>query len=139
MGNYASTDELIARVGTQKAAELTSDSGSGPDATKLTAVIAAAEGDVDQYLSRRRATPVEVTGGTTKAAWLKALTLDLAVVRLWLLRDTVPPNIEEQRKLAIEALAKYAEAKTNMPGEPTGSPEFGYEERVTGRDKREGL
>lgn len=116
---YVTNQNLIDRVGTTKAAELTADSGSTPDQTVLTGVVAAAEGEVNRYLARRRAVPVVVTGDTTLAEMLRELTLDVAQYRLALRRPPVPEQIQKLYEQVIAWLETYAKGEAELAGTGT--------------------
>ena len=136
MGNYATSAELIARIGTTKAAELTADTGTTPDTTKLEAAIEEAEGEVDGYLAQREETPVTDAGS---ANLLRGMTLDLAACAVFLLRSEVPANFERKAQLTREWLSKYAEGKVRRPGSTSADMEYDSETRVSGHENMEGL
>jgi phage gp36-like protein len=147
MGNYATTTNLIARIGTQKAAELTSDSGSTPDTTKLEAAITPSEGEMDGNLAPRVFVPVSASTFPEAMPMLREFAIDLAVPRLYLLRTVVPPDIAEQARITREWLARFAKGEVDLPtsSTPTSTAsrapdaEFGYDTRVSTREDMAGL
>jgi phage gp36-like protein len=117
---YATNQELIDRVGSAAAAQLSAEGGATPDQDVLTEMRTDAEREVDGYLAKKIAVPVDTTGEADRAAKLKTLTLDVAVYRLHGRRGSaIPSAVEAVYKNAIEWLTGFAEGKHNLPGTST--------------------
>ena len=116
---YISNQDLIDRVGSTRAAELTTDSGSTPDADKVTEARLGAEGEVNGYLARRYAVPINLTAHPDLAAALKSITLDVAAYRLHTLRQPVPEEVSSVRKMAIEWCSKVSRGEIVLPAAAT--------------------
>lgn len=119
MGNYASNAELKARFeDSTEVAELT-DSSPTPDETVLTAIIAAAEGDLNSRLAKRYKTPVDVSVDTELAATLKYKTLDLAEIYLLRRGDHVSETKDKQDDKVLEWAEMIAKGEWVLPGAVT--------------------
>lgn len=81
MGNYATSDELKARFESDEdlAFQTDSEDTGVPDPVVLAEALDDAEGEMDSYLGKRYAIPVDVSTDTRLAARLKSVALDLAV------------------------------------------------------------
>lgn len=113
---YITGDDITARVGTAKAAQLSTDSGGTPDATVLSAVAAQACAEVNRWVSKRRPAPVDTTGDSDLAAALQGLALDIAEYRLHSRRPPVPDTIKKLYEDALAWLGEYVAGKVNLPG-----------------------
>ena len=84
MGNYAVVADLKARFENDRTvAFLTDDTESGvPSTDVLDEVINHAEGEINSYAARKFLVPMDVSGDTGFAAFMRSLTLDIAVWRL---------------------------------------------------------
>ena len=116
---YITDQDLIDRVGNQTAAELTTDSGTTPDTNVLAEVRASAEGEVNGYLARRYAVPVDLGAHPDLAAVLKGVTLDIAVFRLHSRRPPVPPDVRAARDDAVRWLTDVSTGKVVLPAAAT--------------------
>jgi phage gp36-like protein len=112
---YMTTTDLETRVGTQQAAELTTESGSTPDATIMGETVDAALGEVDGYLARRYAVPVDLVAYPQVAGILKGVSLDIAVYRLHTRRQPAPEGIQMSRDKAIEWLLRVSRGDILLP------------------------
>ncbi len=101
--SYISASDLIDRVGEAVAGQLTTEAGLTPDETKVGKVAEEAEGEVNGYLARLYAVPVDLSAYPELAATLRGKVLDIAVFRLFALRPPVP----EEYKLLWEAAVKW--------------------------------
>jgi len=119
LGNYATITELQARFEDTAAVSHVTDSDDDltPDTDVLTEELNAAEGLIDSYLGRRHATPIAVSGDTVLAAWMKSVTLDIAVVRL--LRrpgqGIVPDEVAESYTEAVDWCKAVASGAAVLP------------------------
>jgi len=146
--SYASNADVEERLGTAAYVQLTDDAGSGSaDEDKVTEARLGAEGEVNSYVGRRHAVPVDVTGHEELAAVLKSVTLDLVEYRLHARRPPVPEEMRRKRESAVRWLQRVASAEVVLPtrtevesnpaggvtGEVVGSP------RVMSREELEDL
>lgn len=116
---YIVNQDIIDRVGDNATAELTTDSGSVPNTTVLDEVRLSTEGEVNGYLAKRYAVPVDLTAHADLAATLKGFTLDIAVYRLHGRRPPVSETIRTARDDAIKWLTKVSNATILLPAAVT--------------------
>ena len=119
---YASATDLTNRLGTRTAAELTADSGSTPDTTKLTEDANAASAEVDGYLARRYAVPIDLAAHPELAPLLKGITLDLGAYRTHCRRQPVPEEISKARQAAVEWCLRVSRGEILLPATTTPTP-----------------
>lgn len=112
---YIVNQDIIDRVGATKAAQLTTDSGGTPDQAKLDGVREAAEGEVNGYIGRKYAVPVDLVVHADAAPTLREYTLDVAVFRLHSLRPPAPETAEKARNLAIKWLEGISKGTVALP------------------------
>ena len=112
---YITTSDLETRIGTTVAAQLTTDSGITPDTTIMAETVAAAMGEINGYLGRRYAVPIDTSAYPQVADVLKSIALDVAVYRLHTLRQPVPAGILESRDKAIEWCMRVSRAEILLP------------------------
>ncbi len=116
MASFASTNELIARVGgAARAAQLTTDTGSTPDDARVTEALEGAEGLVTSYLAPRYALDFDTTVHTQAAALLKSLVLDCAVLNLESLRPPVAEDVRKRYSQAMAYLRDLVSGKASLP------------------------
>ena len=114
--SYATNADIEERLGTATYIELTDDTGSGmADEDKVTEARSAAEAEIDSYVGRRWAVPIEVGGQPALAAMLKRLTLDLVEYRLRMRRPPVPADVRMQRDAAVLWLTRAAQGEVVLP------------------------
>lgn len=118
MGNYASTAELETRFENDAELEFLTDKaeGSGVDTAVLDDVIESAENEIDSALSKRFATPVDVSVDTSLAALLKRKTLDLAEVYLHRRGEAASEVKQDQKTEVLEWLDKVVAGERNLVG-----------------------
>ena len=146
--SYANTTDLEERLGEGIYLQLTDDAGTGSaDEGKASEALEQAEGEVNSYLARRYAVPVDVSVDAQLAAILKSVTLDLAEYRLHARRPPIPEDKRRQREAAVRWLGQASSGQVVLPavnevqghtvcgisGEVTGSP------RVISREALERL
>jgi len=113
---YASTSDLKERMGAATYVQLTDDEGTGQaDEDKAVEALEGAEGEVNSYLGRRYAVPVELTGEASTAAVLKSITLDLAEYRLHARRLIIPEDVRRKREAAVRWLEEVASGRAVLP------------------------
>lgn len=114
--SYATNADIEERLGTATYIELTDDTGTGvADEDKVTEARLAAEAEIDSYVGRRCAVPIDVGGQPALAAMLKRLTLDLAEYRLRARRLPVPEDVRLQRDAVVLWLARLAKGELVLP------------------------
>lgn len=145
---YTTNADVEERLGSALYVQLTDDSGTGSaDEDKVTEARQGAEAEIDSYVGRRYAVPVDTTGQDKLAAMLKSMTLDLAEHRLHARRPPIPEAIRQKRAWAIQWLERVAAGQVVMPvsEELAGSSAEGVVGEVTGpqrvmsRDELENL
>ena len=121
MGNYASTTELVARF--KNVAEVEHLAGKPSTDAAYTAVlnevIDGAEGDIDSTAAVLYEVPLDVAGDAVMAAYVKSMTLDLAVGSLFDRGRNVPIAIELARTRRMEWLDKLAKGARKLPSSRT--------------------
>jgi phage gp36-like protein len=121
VGNYASTTELVARF--KNTTEVEHLAGSPSTDTAYTAVlnevIDGAEGDIDSAAAGLYEVPLDVAGDAVMAAYVKSMTLDIAVGSLFDRGRNVPVAIELARTRRMEWLDKLSEGKRWLPSART--------------------
>jgi phage gp36-like protein len=133
--SYASNADIEERLGSVSYVQLTDDTGSGSaDEDKVTEARLGAEGEVDSYLGRRYAVPIDVTSHAELASLLRSITLDLAEHRLRSRRPPVPEDVRRRRESAVQWLQRAASGEVVLPAssEVAGNPATGVSGEVTG-------
>ena len=118
MGNYASTTDLIARFeSSADLAHLTDSVDDGAaDTAVLDEVINDAEGEIDTYLAKRYAVPIDTTLSTVLAARMLSMTLNIATWNLTAIRgDIVSESKTIAHTLLIEYLTKLSKGELILP------------------------
>jgi phage gp36-like protein len=96
-----------------------------------------AEGEVNSYLGRRHAVPVDVTSHAELAPVLKSVTLDLVEYRLHSRRPPVPKAVERKRDHAVRWLQQVASGQAVLPAvsEIESNPAGGVTGEVVGPER----
>jgi len=144
---YVTNDQLIARVGTAVATQLTTDSGSSPDATKITAARQAAEGLVNGYVSPQYATPLDLAINEETSQLIQGLVLDIGEYKLHSLRQPVSDGVTRLYDQAVATLTRISRGEITLPGAATQAGPTGRgtiadvdgAERIFDRDSMDGL
>ena len=132
---YITNADIEQRLGHVAYVQLTVDYGTGiADEVKIDEARLGAEGEVDSYLGRRYAVPINLALYPETAGVLKSITLDLAEYRLHCRRSPVPEEVIAKRELAVRWLQGIATGELVLPTttEPASNPASGFEARVTG-------
>ena len=123
---YASLADLQTRCGKNVSAsdpggydQLTDrvDATTASD-TVGTAALAWGSERIDAKIGVRYAVPVDTSSSTDAAAFLKAMTLDLAEWRLWsstAFREAIPQRVVDSFNDAVELLREIADGKAVIP------------------------
>lgn len=112
---YLTTQNVIDRLGTPVALELTTDSGSTINETLITSIITEVEGRVNTYVRQRTdATITQADYPQTFAALAGAATA-MVGYQLHLRRPPVPEDWTKANAEAIAWLSALAEGKVPLP------------------------
>src|SRR5687768_13900797 len=102
---YVSNADIEERLGTATYVQLTDDTGTGSaDLDKISEAQLAAEGEVNSFLGRRYAVPINLSTHTELAGLLKSITLDLIEFRLHARRPPVSGDVRYKREAAMNWL-----------------------------------
>ncbi len=121
--SYITNADIEERVGSDAYVQLADDDGDGQadvgvvDETRL-----AAEGEVNSYLARHYAVPVDLTTHADLADVLASITLDLAEYRLRVRRPPVANEVLDKRAQAIDWLARVADGSLDLPSAAPVAP-----------------
>ncbi len=126
MSDYATTSDLLTRLGTTTYNQVTDRSGGVTPSTPVAQeALDAAEGRINATLASRYETPVSTTSlsaSSTLAAHLKDMALSLATAHLFRThpsRNKMPDRLRELYDEAMELLDKISEGKAELPGAST--------------------
>ena len=114
---YITAAEVIARIGSTAATQLTTDTGGSPDSTKITAIISEVEALVHSYLRKRTATPIVQSTHPHTYAAVRAVAMRLVIYQLRTLRPPVPEDDKENNAAAIKWLVQIAKGEVDLPDE----------------------
>ncbi|MFQ5489440.1 MAG: gp436 family protein [Phycisphaerae bacterium] len=135
---YISNTDIQTRLGSAVYVQLTDDAGTG---SANTAVVdearAGAEGEVDAYLARRFAVPIDLAANPEVGGILKSIALDLAEYRLRLRRPPVSAEATSRRDSAVAWLTGVAEGRIRMPArvDPAAGTLDGPTGQATGAER----
>ena len=135
---YVTNSDIEARLGSGTYVQLTDDEGTGSaDTDKVDEARLGAEGEVDSYLSRRHAVPIDVTAHGELAGVLASITLDIVEFRLHCRRPPVPAEVIAKRDGAVQWLSAVAVGRISLPAdsELPGAEVRGLEAEVLGRER----
>lgn len=122
---YATLDDLKLRLGsntsppglyeqlTDRVNSTTANDAVGQD------VLDAAHGEVNGWIAKRYAVPVDVSSDTTLAQRLKGVTLDIAEHNAWSsnpIRKTIPDRVTDNYAAATKWLTAVGAGKADLPG-----------------------
>ncbi len=145
---YVTNNDIEERLGTAAYIQLTDDTGSGSaDIDKVDEARLGAEGEVNSYLGRRYAVPIDLAAHAEVADVLKSFVLDLVEYRLHSSRPPVSSAVSSKRNQAIAWLDRVAKAEVILPSvEPIAeNPAKGFaaetssNERIFTRDELDNL
>ena len=146
--SYATHSDVQQRMGSVAYVQLTDDAGTGAaDEAKVTEARSAAESEVNSYLGRRYAVPINVAAHAELQSLLRSVTLDLVEYRLHSRRPPVPADVAVKRTAGIDWLQQVAVGKAVLPSltELAGRASEGVVAEVSGssrvwsREEAEGL
>lgn len=123
--SYAALADLKQRLGTQASPpglyeQLTDriNAAVADDAVGAE-ILAAAHGEIDGWLAKRYAVPIDVTTDVTLAGRLKGITLDVAEYSAWKTssaRTAIPARVRDNYAAAVKWLTAVAEGDAALPG-----------------------
>lgn len=120
--SYSLNSDIQTRLGS-KYVSLTDDTSPGvADETRVTQARQFAEAEVDSYLARRFAVPIDPGGNSDLATALKAVSVDLAIHRLYERKPPVPIEIVQRRAAAIAWLQGVASGSIVLPADVELAP-----------------
>jgi len=118
---YITTTQLSARLGSTLYARLTDRvNGASADSAVAQQIVDEAEGVANSYLSRRYATPIDLTAHPELAGTLEARVLDLAESIAWRSSPFVTDVPDRIRYLFDDAerwLERVASGRLNLPAD----------------------
>lgn len=117
---YCTQTDILKLIPSQELAELTTESGSTPDAAVVTEAIAKADAEIDSYLGIIYSVPLSVPPSR-----VRALSEDIAIYYLYLRRSTVPEARQKAYDDAIAFLQLLAAGKATIPDDGSGETAAG--------------
>jgi phage gp36-like protein len=121
---YVTNIDIEERLGSALYVQLTDDAGTGSaDLDKVNEARLGAEGEVNSYLGRRVAVPVDVAGQAELAAVLKSVVLDLVEYRLHSRRAPIPDDTVRRHSEALRWLERVASGAVALPADASASLE----------------
>jgi len=132
---YITHADIEARLGPAAYVQLTDDEGTGSaNPTRVEEARTGAEAEIDTYLARRHAVPIDVSGAAAVGGLLKRLALDLVEFRLHCRRPPAPADILRKRDQAVDLLRRLSQGEVLLPSvqEMPGNPGQGMGGRVLG-------
>ncbi len=136
--SYISNSDIQTRVGPSAYVQLTDDAGSGSaNEAVVDEARAGAEGEVDGYLARRFAVPIDLSRHPELAGILASISLDLAEYRLRLRRPPIPAEAVARRDAAVAWLQGVAGGVIDLPAAaaPAPTPLGEFHGRATGAER----
>jgi len=134
---YITNADIELRLGGDAYVQLTDDDGGGvADEEVVNEARLGAEGEVDSYLARRFAVPVDVLAHPELKGVLASLCLDLAEYRLRARRPPVAEDVVRRRQEAVAWLEAVAGGRIELPAvsAPAG-PARGLSAGVVGNER----
>jgi phage gp36-like protein len=107
---YCTQNDIEKLIPVQELAELTTESGSIPDAAVVTETIAKADAEIDAYLGVICTVPLNVA-----PARIKALSEDISIYYLYMRRSIIPEARQKAYDDAIAFLRLLATGKAILP------------------------
>ena len=146
--SYITNADIELRVGTARLIQLTDDAGGGSiNPSVVDEARLGAEGEVDSYLARRYAVPIDLAAHVEAGPVIKSAALDLVEYRLHARRRDVPPGVTAKRDAATAWLVRVSRGDTQLPSvlPIAANPATGItaaaigESRLLSRDELSGL
>lgn len=115
MGTYVTSSAVVSRLGTARAAQLTTDSGATPDTTMIDGLITSAEAEVMGAVLKRTSTTLDEATHPNTWALVAGKVMALVVYELSLRREPVPEDVKDAHKAAIQGLQDLVDGKRELP------------------------
>ncbi len=126
---YITNSDIELRLGSAAIVQLADDDGNGvADVAVVDEARRGAQGEVDSYLARRFAVPIDLGLHPAVAGVLKSFALDLAEYRLRSRRPPIPSDAIERHAKALAWLGRVATGEVELPLATDAAP------RATGGD-----
>ncbi|MHC4611105.1 MAG: phage protein Gp36 family protein [Planctomycetota bacterium] len=135
---YISNSDIETRLGSAAYVQLTDDAGTGQaNEAVVDEARAGAEGELDAYLARRYAVPIDLSRHPELTGILTSIALDLAEYRLRLRRPPISPEATARRDAAAAWLQRVASGEIELPAARpvTSSGLGGFAGRATGAER----
>jgi len=121
--SYLTNEDIEKRLGSAAYVQLTDDDGNNqPGVVVVDEARLGAEGEVDSYLARRFAVPIDLARHPELGNLLKSITLDLAETRLRARRPPVPDETLRRHGDALAWLRGVADGTIALPSVAPISP-----------------
>ena len=127
---------VVSRLGTARAAQLTTDSGSSPDTDLIDEFIVEAEGTVMSAVNRRTATTISQADHPNSFATLRGKVMALVIYGLCGRRLPIPKDVETAHDQAVKWLDDLVAGKRDLPDAALAgeTPTWGSETANAGRE-----
>lgn len=138
---YMTNSDIETRLGGAAYVQMADDDGDGvADAAVVDEARLGAEGEVDSYLARRFAMPIDLARHPELAGVLKSFALDLAEYRLRSRRPPIPQDAIDRHAKALAWLGRVALGTIDLPSAIDVAPRSNVvtatgSERVLSRDE----
>ncbi len=133
--SYITNEDIERRLGSPAYVQLTDDDGNGSaNEDVVDEVRLGAEGEVNSYLARRYAVPIDLTAHPELAGTLATIALDIAEYRLRVRRPPAPAEAIALYEHALHWLNQAADGKAELPsaGAVSPNPAHGPVAKITG-------
>ncbi len=119
---YCTQDDLLKMMPAAELAELTAEAGDVPDSAVVAEAISEADAEIDSYLAVRYQVPLSPV-----PARVKALSLTLAICRLFSRRSVMPAARRQDYEAALAFLRQAAAGQVAIQEGPGPGPASGQE------------
>ncbi|HUU46126.1 MAG TPA: phage protein Gp36 family protein [Planctomycetota bacterium] len=121
---YVTSAMIVARLGQDRAVQLTTDSGTSVDTAMIDAAITRVEGRINAAVRTRTSEVITEAVYPATFAMLQGLVLDMTVYHLAARRPPVPDDWKEANTEALEWLKLLAKGEVGLPDVGMGGAEF---------------
>lgn len=123
---YVTANEIISRLGTSTAAQLTTTSGTTPDSAVIDEGIETAEAQIEGYLRRRISAALTAAEYPRTFAAVKGLVSNMVVAWLYSRRPPVSADVQKLHDRAIEWFKGLANGDIALPDAELNEPDLEY-------------
>ena len=124
---YVTSMNVVTRVGSDAALQLTTDSGDIIDAGMITGLIDDVEAMVHGYVGKRMDTPVDQSAYPQMYNAVAGFVLDVTVYRLASRRPPVPDAWKTAYENAVKWLERFAKGEIDIPDSAANKPRIAHE------------